>query len=124
MVTEEFICAELKIASTLSAGKKVIFLVPALALFDQLRDDLAESFPETLIDSVVSTDGDLTALIFEPELKSIEVMTPERCLALLSFAETDMSDIGLLVFDECHLLSPEGGGSRSVDAMLCLLHAI
>ncbi len=116
--------SELKIASTLSAGKKVIFLVPTLALVDQLRDDLAESFPETLIDSVVSADGDLTALIRGPELKSIEVMTPERCLALLSFAETDMSDIGLLVFDECHLLSPEGGGSRSVDAMLCLLHAI
>ena len=35
-----------------------------------------------------------------------------------------MSDLGLLVFDECHLLSPNGGGSRSVDAMLCLLHAI
>ena len=116
--------SELKIASTLSAGKKVIFLVPTLALVDQLRDDLAESFSESLIDSVVSADGDLTALIHGPELESIEVMTPERCLALLSFAETDMSDLGLLVFDECHLLSPDGGGSRSVDAMLCLLHAI
>ena len=116
--------SELKIASTLSAGKKVIFLVPTLALVDQLRDDLAESFPESLIDSVVSADGDLTALIRGPELESIEVMTPERCLALLSFTETDMSDLGLLVFDECHLLSPDGGGSRSVDAMLCLLHAI
>lgn len=116
--------SELKIASTLSAGKKVIFLVPTLALVDQLRDDLAESFPESLIDSVVSADGDLTALIRGPELESIEVMTPERCLALLSFTETDLSDLGLLVFDECHLLSPDGGGSRSVDAMLCLLHAI
>jgi superfamily II DNA/RNA helicase len=116
--------SELKIASTLSAGKKVIFLVPTLALVDQLRDDLAESFPESLIDSVVSADGDLTALIRGPELQSIEVMTPERCLALLSFADTDMSDLGLLVFDECHLLSSGGGGSRSVDAMLCLLHAI
>lgn len=116
--------SELKIASTLSAGKKVIFLVPTLALVDQLRDDLAESFPESLIDSVVSADGDLTALIRGPQLKSIEVMTPERCLALLSFSETDLSDLGLLVFDECHLLSPDGGGSRSVDAMLSLLHAI
>lgn len=116
--------SELKIASTVSAGKKVIFLVPTLALVDQLRDDLAESFPESLIKSVVSADGDLTALIRGPELESIEVMTPERCLALLSFAETDLSDLGLLVFDECHLLSSEGGGSRSVDAMLCLLHAI
>lgn len=116
--------SELKIASTLSAGKKVIFLVPTLALVDQLRDDLAESFPERLIDSVISADGNLTALIRGPNLESIEVMTPERCLTLLSFAETDMSDLGLLVFDECHLLSPRGGGSRSVDAMLCLLHAI
>lgn len=116
--------SELKIASALSAGKKVIFLVPTLALVDQLRDDLAESFPETLSDVEVSSDGDLTALIRGPELKSIEVMTPERCLALLSFADTDMSELGLLVFDECHLLSPDGGGSRSVDAMLCLLHAI
>lgn len=116
--------SELKIAAALSAGKKVIFLVPTLALVDQLRDDLAESFPESLIDSVPSTDGDLTALIRGPELESIEVMTPERCLALLSFTETDMRDLGLLVFDECHLLSPDGGGSRSVDAMLCLLHAI
>lgn len=116
--------SELKIASTLSAGKKVIFLVPTLALVDQLRDDLAESFPEDLTDSIVSADGDLTALIRGPKLESIEVMTPERCLALLSFTETDMSDLGLLIFDECHLLSPNGGGSRSVDAMLCLLHAI
>lgn len=116
--------SELKIASTLSAGKKVIFLVPTLALVDQLRDDLAESFPESLIHSVVSADGDLTALISGPELQSIEVMTPERCLALLSFTETDVSDLGLLVFDECHLLCRDGGGSRSVDAMLCLLHAI
>jgi superfamily II helicase len=116
--------SELKIAATVSAGKKVIFLVPTLALVDQLRDDLAESFPEALTSIEVSADGDLTALINGPELKSIEVMTPERCLALLSFAETDMSELGLLVFDECHLLSPDGGGSRSVDAMLCLLHAI
>ena len=116
--------SELKIAATLSSGKKVIFLVPTLALVDQLRDDLAKSFPESLTDSVVSADGDLTAFIRGPNLEMIEVMTPERCLALLSFAETDLSDLGLLVFDECHLLSPDGGGSRSIDAMLCLLHAI
>lgn len=116
--------SELKVASALAVGKKVIFLVPTLALVDQLRDDLAISFPARVGGIEVSSDGDLTALIAGPELKSIEMMTPERCLALLSFADTDVSDIGLIVFDECHLLSPEGGGSRSVDAMLCLLHAL
>lgn len=116
--------SELKIAATLTAGRKVVFLVPTLALVDQLRDDLADSFPEGLADYEVSTDGDLTSLIAGPELKSIEVMTPERFLAVLSFVDADTSEIGLIVFDECHLLSPHGGGSRSTDAMLCLLHAM
>lgn len=115
--------SELKIAATVSSGKKVIFLVPTLALVDQLRDDLAASFPADIGGIVVSADGDLAVLAEGPELSAIEVMTPERFLALLSFADADVSDVGLIVFDECHLLSPAGGGSRSIDAMLCLLHA-
>ncbi|GAN61736.1 hypothetical protein ACI01nite_25960 [Acetobacter cibinongensis] len=116
--------SELKIASTLSAGRKVIFLVPTLALVDQLRDDLAESFPKSLANYEISADGDLIAFISGPELGTIEVMTPERLLAVLSFADADVAELGLIVFDECHLLSPAGGGARSVDAMLCLLHAL
>lgn len=116
--------SELKIAATLSAGRKVIFLVPTLALVDQLRDDLAESFPKSLADYEISAEGDLIAFIAGQELGAIEVMTPERLLAVLSFAEANLTDVGLIVFDECHLLSPTGGGARSVDAMLCLLHAL
>jgi hypothetical protein len=116
--------SELKIAVTLSEGRKVIFLVPTLTLVDQVRDDLELSFPRNLTNHGVSADGDLIAFIAGPELSAIEVMTPERFLAVLSFAETDLSDIGLIVFDECHLLSPHGGGARSMDAMLCLLHAL
>jgi ATP-dependent RNA helicase HelY len=115
--------SELKIAATLSTGRKVIFLVPTLALVDQLRDDLADSFPSDLGGVVVSADGDLAILADGPELSQIEVMTPERLLAMLSFADADVSEVGLIVFDECHLLSPQGGGTRSVDAMLALLHA-
>jgi ATP-dependent RNA helicase HelY len=114
--------SELKIAATLAAGRKVIFLAPTLALVDQLRDDLARSFPNDL-GVVVSVDGDLTVLARGPELSQIEVMTPERLLALLSFAEVDVSEVGLIVLDECHILSRIGGGTRSLDAMLCLLHA-
>jgi ATP-dependent RNA helicase HelY len=51
-------------------------------------------------------------------------MTPERCLALMSHAPDAVADVGLVVFDECHLLSPQGGGTRSLDAMLCLLHVL
>jgi hypothetical protein len=118
--------SELKIASTLARGKKVLFLVPTLALVDQLRDELEETFPKSLggIQVEVSVDGDLTGLIVGPELQTIEVMTPERCLALLSHSADAIDEVGLLVFDECHLLSPIGGGKRSLDAMLCLLHAL
>ena len=118
--------SELKIAATLARGKKVLFLVPTLALVDQLRDELEDTFPKTLggIQVEVSADGDLTALIVGPELQPIEVMTPERCLALLSHAPDAIEEVGLVVFDECHLLSPMGGGKRSLDAMLCLLHAL
>src|SRR5262249_7688095 len=85
-----------------------------------------ETFPKSLggIQVEVSSDGDLTWLIVGPELQTIEVMTPERCLALLSHAPDAVNQVGLLVFDECHLLSPKGGGKRSLDAMLCLLQAL
>jgi ATP-dependent RNA helicase HelY len=116
--------SELKVAATLARGKKVLFLVPTLALVDQLRDELADTFPRTLGGVEVSADGDLTALVAGPELQPIEVMTPERCLALLCHATNAIAEVGLIVFDECHLLSPKGGGKRSLDAMLCLLHAL
>ena len=116
--------SELKIASALASGLKVIFLVPTLAPVDQLRDELAESFPPTVGDIEVAADGDLMGLFLMPQLRSIEVMTPERCLALMSHAPDALSDVGLVVFDECHLLSPQGGGTRSLDAMLCLLQAL
>jgi hypothetical protein len=49
-------------------------------------------------------------------------MTPERCLAMLSFAPEAFWDVGLLVFNECHLLSPQSGKiRRALDAMLCVL---
>ncbi len=49
-------------------------------------------------------------------------MTPERCLAMLSFAPEVFNEVGLLVFDECHLLSPESGKiRRALDGMLCVL---
>jgi ATP-dependent RNA helicase HelY len=116
--------SELKIAACLAAGKKVIFLVPTLALVDQLRDDLTDTFPSTFADVEVSVDGDLTGLLAGVALQSIEVMTPERCLALMTHAPSALENVGLVVFDECHLLSPQGGGGRSLDAMLCLLQIL
>lgn len=105
----------------LARGKKVVFLAPTHALVEQLTSDLQEMFPRDAIGSVVSSDFDLL-FQSEAQLQEIEVMTPERCLAMLSFAPESFSDVGLLVFDECHLLSPQSGKiRRALDGMLCVL---
>lgn len=108
--------AEMKIAVTRLAGKKVVFLAPTLALVSQVAVEVRHTFPEA---EATMTDD------LEPEdLKNISVMTPERCLTLLGFSADVFKDVGLLVFDECHLMHPkerEGSTRRSIDAMLCLL---
>ena len=111
----------LKIAGVLARGKKVAFLAPTHALVEQLTEDLQEMFPPDVLGSTVSNDFDLL-MQEDASFQDIEVMTPERCLAMLSFAPEAFQDVGLLVFDECHLLSPESGKvRRALDAMLCVL---
>jgi superfamily II DNA/RNA helicase len=113
--------SSIKIAGVLARGGKVVFLAPTHALVEQLTVDLQEMFPADILGSVVSSDFDL---LFQrnAQLQQIEVMTPERCLAMLCFAPDAFSEVGLLVFDECHLLSPQSGKiRRALDGMLCLL---
>jgi replicative superfamily II helicase len=111
----------LKIAGALTRRKKVVFLAPTHALVEQLTEDLQEMFPQEVIGSVVSSDFDLL-FMEDAVLQDIEVMTPERCLAMLSFAPEAFQDVGLLVFDECHLLSAQSENiRRALDVMLCVL---
>lgn len=113
--------SSLKIAGVLARGKKVAFLAPTHALVDQLTEDLQDMFPSEVFGSVVSSDFDFL-MQEDAVFQDIEVMTPERCLAMLSFAPEAFKDVGLLVFDECHLLSPQTGKiRRALDAMLCVL---
>jgi hypothetical protein len=39
-------------------------------------------------------------MMSDTSLKDVEIMTPERCLAMLSFASDSFAEVGLLVFDE------------------------
>lgn len=113
--------SSIKIANVLGQGKKVIFLAPTHALVEQLTTDLQEMFPKDILGSSVSSDFDLLFQV-DAVLPEIEVMTPERCLAMLSFSPDSFEDVGLLIFDECHLLSPQSGRiRRSLDSMLCVL---
>lgn len=116
--------SELKILSTLSANNKVVFLAPTLALVDQTARALDSAFPNATVEREHASDDPFS---FEADnLPAITVMTPERCLTLMGFEPTLFSKVGLIVFDECHLLHTNdvSKGTRAVDAMLCVLNAL
>ncbi|MFM0347891.1 DEAD/DEAH box helicase [Paraburkholderia sp. RL17-347-BIC-D] len=116
--------SELKIATALLRGVKVIFLAPTLALVDQTAKALQASFPDSEVlreradEMILDIDGDA--------LPAISVMTPERCLTMLSFNGEVFAGVGLLVFDECHLLHPRQTETsrRAIDAMLSVLNLV
>lgn len=114
--------SELKIASSLLANRKIVFLAPTLALVDQVARSLERAFPSDEIQKERSLDS--VEDIVNDGLPEISVMTPERCLALLGYEPTAFAQVGLLVFDEFHLIHSAGVGRdrRSVDAMVCLLN--
>ena len=114
--------AELKIATALIADRPVIFLAPTHALVDQTRTSLARAFPRANVRHEYLDDNSLAQVEGTPP--DILIMTPEACLARMSFDASFFEDAGLLVFDECHLLHPSESGTnrRALDAMLCVLN--
>jgi hypothetical protein len=112
--------SELKIATALLRGERVIFLAPTHALVGQTQRALQRTFTDFDILADVSEEVSLVDVV---TLGEVTVMTPERCLMLLSVETEAFSDVGLIVFDECHLLHPrEDGSHRGLDAMLAILN--
>jgi hypothetical protein len=111
--------ADLKIATVLLRGERVIFLAPTHALVGQTERSLKETFREYSI--LADVDDDVGEIVM---LGEVTVMTPERCLMLLSVDPDAFTDVGLIVFDECHLLHPRDGdrSRRGLDAMLAILN--
>lgn len=114
--------SELKIAATVLAGEKVIYLAPTLALVSQVSRNLRE----VLSEAAVGEDEVDDQLFVLPDIaleRAVSVMTPERCLLLLTLFPESFEDVGLIVFDECHLLhmSKDSASRREIDAMLSLL---
>lgn len=113
----------LKIASTLCTGESVIYLAPTHALVDQIEADLSgyigDIKPVSVEDTALEELGE--------KLPPFSVMTPERCLALLGFAPSLFAKVGLMVFDEFHLIGTDDPSktqkvsARAIDAMLALL---
>ena len=112
--------AQLKIHATLLTGRKAVFLAPTHALVDQTTRDLRAAFPRASVrgertDEFGFSDGD-------EELPDLMVMTPEACLLSSHMEPERFEDVGLLIFDECHLMHANTDADRrAIDAMLCLL---
>lgn len=117
--------SELKIAVTVLNGRKVIYLAPTLALVSQVSRNLRD----VLSDAEVDEDEIEDQIFSVPEeaiQRAVSVMTPERCLLLLTIFPEAFEDVGLIVFDECHFLHmPQGSTSpRPISAMFSLLRLL
>lgn len=112
--------SELKIASAVMGGSSVLYLVPTHALEDQVKRDLGRLF-ENIGGDGMEFGAEFTEA--DESLAIINVMTPERCLTLLSTKPEEFHHLGLIVFDEFHLISGkvDRADQRSLDAMFCLL---
>lgn len=115
--------AELKIATALLRDEQVVFLAPTHALVSQTQRALQDTFDEYSI--LADVDDEVTA----PDVVSlgeVTVMTPERCLMLLAIQPEAFATVGLVVFDECHLLHPrtDDRSRRALDAMLAVLNLV
>jgi superfamily II DNA/RNA helicase len=113
--------AELKIATALLRSQKVVFLVPTHALVGQTTRSLKSTFRD--YDILGDVDDDIT-VADEVALPEVIVTTPERCLMILAVQPEAFADLGLIVFDECHLLHPrdDDRSRRALDAMLVVLN--
>lgn len=112
---------ELKIASCLYSGKRAIYLVPTHALEEQVNRNLRLLFVEFEPNNF-EFGGEYTDF-GEIDSFPILVMTPERCLTLLNIDSAIFESVGLVVFDEFHLIHGVDikKDRRSIDAMYCLL---
>lgn len=113
--------SELKIASCLYSGKKAIYLVPTNALKDQVDRNLRNLFDDYDVENV-EFEGEFTEF-GRLDIFPILVMTPERCLTLMNIKPELINNIGLVVFDEFHLIHGTDikKERRSIDAMYCLI---
>ena len=95
--------------------------MPTHALVDQTTRALKDTFNTFDIVGDVEDEVTFSDIVVLPE---VIVTTPERCLMLLTTQPEAFADLGLIVFDECHLLHPRDAerSRRSVDAMLAILN--
>lgn len=114
--------SELKIISILQTGKRVIYLVPTHALEHQVNRNISRLI-NRIEPMTFNIDGEFS--IFDDEEEhSVMVMTPEHCLTLIKVSPEKLKGVGLVVFDEFHLISGNEGNNRAIDSMLLLMELL
>ena len=112
--------AQLKIHATLLSGRKAVFLAPTHALVDQTTRDLRAAFPRASVRGERTDEFGFSGS--DEDLPDLMVMTPEACLLSCHMEPDRFDEVGVLIFDECHLMHPSTDGDRrAIDAMLCIL---
>jgi superfamily II DNA/RNA helicase len=105
--------AELCILRCLAAGKRVVFVTPLRALSAQTESTLQRTFGP-LNKTTSALYGSIGASNFDADAireRNIVVATPEKIDFALRNDPTLIDDVGLLVFDEGHMIGP---GEREV----------
>ena len=115
--------SELKIASCLLADKRVIYLVPTHALENQVNNSL-NKLTERINIFIQNRDAEFSWFEEEEKDNTIMVMTPERCLALLRLNPEKLNNVGLIVFDEFHLVNGNSDNKRANDAMTLVVELL
>lgn len=111
--------SELKLLATIQYGQNVLYLVPTHALENQINRNLNKIF-NGLNANVINIDGEYTSFDNDDDSK-ILVMTPERCLTKINIEPSFLNNIGLVIFDEFHLISGGCSEKRAIDSMLCVI---
>lgn len=105
--------AELCILRALAAGKRVVYVTPLRALSAQVERVLSRSFVplDASVTSLYGASGATSSDLSSLESASIVVATPEKLDFAVRQDPDVLNDVGLIVFDEGHMI---GLGSREI----------
>lgn len=109
--------SEMKIVSTLLCGKHIVYLVPTHALENQVNYNL-QRLVDRVVPKIINVDGEFA--MFNEDEQQIMVMTPEHCLTVIRTTPEKLNEVGLVVFDEFHLIHGDATDTRAVDSMILL----
>ena len=122
--------AEFRTAAEILRGRSVVYVAPTRSLVSQVKAQMESILrPVGAVRVMAYLEGDLA----DAGDADVTVLTPEACLVLLTSSSTILSELGLIVFDECHHLSGAAErrdgfmprpGRRQIDANLALLQLV